>query len=60
MKPKFRNVLELALERGVRFGWNRAHKHNPDPHIDSATDVIVTEIMNSLEDWFDLEEDFFK
>ena len=57
MKPKFRNVLEMALEEGVRFGWNRAHKHNPNPDVDAAADAIVSEIMNSLDTWFDFEED---
>ena len=57
MKPKFRNVLEMALEEGVRFGWNRAHKHvEGTPHIDAAADAIVTEIFNSLDTWFDLED----
>ena len=54
MKPNFRNVLEMALEEGVRVGWNRAHKYvEGEPHIDNATDVIVTEIFNSLDPWFD-------
>lgn len=56
MKPKFRSVFEMAIEEGVRFGWNRAHKHNPNPHIDSAADAIVTEIFNSLDTWFDFED----
>ncbi len=53
MKPKFRAVLEMAIEEGVRFGYNRAFKHNSEPHIDSITDSIVTEIFNSLDTWFD-------
>jgi len=57
MKPKFRNVLEMALEEGVRFGWNRAHKHNPEPDVDAAADAIVSEIMNSLDSWFDFEDE---
>ena len=56
MKPKFRNVLEMAIEEGARFGWNRAHKHNPEPDVDAAADAIVSEIMNSLDSWFDFEE----
>jgi len=56
MKPKFNPVLEMAIEEGVRFGWNRAHKHNPNPDLDSASDAIVSEIMNSLDTWFDFEE----
>ncbi len=53
MKPKFRAVLEMAIEEGVRFGYNRAFKHNSEPHIDSISDSIVTEIFNSLDTWFD-------
>jgi hypothetical protein len=53
MKPKFRAVLEMAIEEGVRYGYQRAFKHNPEPHIDSTTDTIVTEIFNSLDTWFD-------
>ena len=53
MKPKFRSVLELAIEEGVRFGYNRAFKHNPEPHTDAIVDCIVTEIFNSLDTWFD-------
>ena len=53
MKPKFRAVLEMAIEEGVRVGYNRAHKYNPEPHIDAITDTIVTEIFNSLDTWFD-------
>jgi len=53
MKPKFRAVLELAIDGGVRYGYQRAFKHNPEPHIDSITDTIVTEIFNSLDTWFD-------
>ncbi len=53
MKPKFRAVLEMAIEEGVKYGYNRAHKHNPEPHVDTITDTIVTEIFNSLDTWFD-------
>lgn len=53
MKPRFRNVLEMALEEGVRFGYNRAFKHNPEPHEDAIVDSIVTEIFNSLDTWFE-------
>jgi hypothetical protein len=56
MKPKFRNVLEMALEEGVRYGWNRAHKYNPKPDIDNAADAIVQCIMDTLDEWFDFEE----
>jgi hypothetical protein len=57
MKPKFRNILEMALEEGVRYGWNRAHKHNPNPDIDAATNAMVPAIMDTFEEWFDFDGD---
>lgn len=53
MKPRFRAVLEMAIEEGVRFGYNRAFKHNSAPTIDSITDTIVTQIFNSLDTYFE-------
>jgi hypothetical protein len=53
MKPKFRAVLEMAIEEGVRYGYTRAFKYNPEPDTNSITDTIVTEIFNSLDTWFD-------
>ena len=58
MKPKFRNVLEMALEEGARFGYNRAFKHNPNPDQDAFADAVVSEIMNSLDSWFDFEDNY--
>jgi hypothetical protein len=31
MKPKMRVILEMAIEQGVRRGWQRAHKHVENP-----------------------------
>lgn len=56
MKPNFHKVLEMALEEGVRFGYNRAHKHVENPHIDAVADCIVNDIMNSLNEWFDFDD----
>ena len=53
MKPRFRAILEMAIEEGVRFGYKRAFKHVENPHEDTITDTIVTEIFNSLDTWFE-------
>ena len=53
MKPRFRVVLEMAIEEGVRFGYRRAHKHVENPSDDAISDCIVTEIFNSLDTWFE-------
>ena len=31
MKPKFRVILERALEEGIRRGYRRAYKHVETP-----------------------------
>jgi hypothetical protein len=58
MKPNFRKVLEMALEEGVRYGYNRAHKHVEKPHEDAVVDCVVEGAMNSLYEWFDFEDEY--
>ena len=53
MKPRFRVVLERAIEDGARYGYHRAFKHTSEPHDDAIIDNIVTEIFNSLDTWFE-------
>ncbi len=58
MKPKFRNVLEMALEEGVRYGYSRAHKHVETPSEDAIIEHVVGGVMHYLYEWFDFEEKF--
>jgi len=57
MKPNFRNVLEMALEQGVRYGYNRAHKHVENPSEGVIIDNVVEGVMSSLYEWFDFEDE---
>ena len=57
MKPKFRKVLEIAVEQGVSYGYNRAHKHVENPTEGAIIDSIVEQVMNSLDDWFEFEDE---
>jgi hypothetical protein len=57
MKPKFRPILEMAVEQGVRYGYNRAFKHDSEPHVDAIVEHIVDQVISSLDDWFDFEEE---
>ena len=57
MKPKFSKVLETAVEQGVSYGYRRAHKHIENPTEGAIIDSIVEQVMNSLDDWFDFEEE---
>ena len=56
MKPNFHKVLEIALEEGVRYGYNRAHKHVENPTEGAIIDSIVEQVMNSFDEWFDFDE----
>ena len=57
MKPKFSKVLETAVEQGVSYGYRRAHKHIENPTEGAIIDSVVEQVMNSLDDWFDFEEE---
>ena len=56
MKAKEYDVLEMAVEIGVNWGWSRAHKHldNPDEH--QIKKHMNREVLNAVCEWFDFEE----
>lgn len=51
--PKVYPLLLDAVESGVRYGWNRAHKHEDNPSeeivIQRITDSVMTEIFERFE-----------
>ncbi len=57
MRPKTRIVLERAIDEGVRYGYNRAHKHVENPSEGVIIDNVVEGVMNSLYEWFDFEDE---
>ena len=57
MKPNFRKILEMSVEQGVSYGYRRAHKHIENPTEGAIIDSVVEQVMNSLDDWFDFEEE---
>lgn len=56
LRPNTYEVLLRAVEQGVAFGWNGAHKHGPTPHPDEAKNRIVDEVMNAICEVFEFEE----
>ena len=60
MTPKFRVILEQALEEGIRRGYMRAFKHNEDPSEDIICETIEDCVMSSLYEYFTFpnEEDY--
>jgi hypothetical protein len=57
MKPKFRVILDQALEEGVRRGYRRAFKHIEDPTEESICQHIEEQVISSLYEYFDFEDE---
>lgn len=41
-------VMGRAIEEGINYGWNRAHKHTDRPSPEQIKQEIENAIMNSL------------
>jgi len=57
MKPKFRVILEQAIEEGVRRGWHQAHKHVENPLPSSVMERIDDAVMSSIYEYFTFDDD---
>ena len=57
MKPKLNVILEQALEEGVKRGYRRAFKHIEDPTEESICQHIEEQVMSSLYEYFDFDEE---
>ena len=57
MTPKFRVILEQALEEGIRRGYRRAFKHNENPTEEVICETIEDCVMGSLYEYFDFPEE---
>jgi len=56
MKVKTYRVLLHAVEEGVAYGWQRAHKHTDTPSDDDIKERIETEVLNAICEWFDFDD----
>jgi hypothetical protein len=57
VKPRFKQVLDLAIKEGVTRGVHRAYKHVDNPTNGQLIDSVEEAVMSSLWEWFDMEED---
>ena len=58
MRPNFRKVLEIAVEQGVSYGYRRSFKHVENPTESAIIDSIVEQVMNSIDEWFEFEDEY--
>jgi hypothetical protein len=45
-------VFSRAVEEGVIFGWNHAHKHTDSPGDDTIKDEIYEAVLSSVCEFF--------
>ena len=57
MKVNEYNVLLLAVENGVQFGYARAHKHVETPTPDALQTTITDAVMNEICEWFTFKDE---
>ena len=57
MKPRFRTVLDTAIEDGVTRGIHRAYKHVDNPTQEQIIASVEEAVMSSLWEWFDMEDE---
>jgi hypothetical protein len=57
MRVKEYRVLEECIERGIEFGWRRAHKHTDTPDPATIQCDIHHAVMNEMSDFFDFADD---
>ena len=57
MKAKTLVILEMAINVGIKRGWNRAHKHIENPNEASIFDPIEECVMSEIHEYFSFDED---
>lgn len=45
-------ILDEAVENGVSYGYERAHKHTDNPDAESIKDAIRLAVMNEICQYF--------
>ena len=57
MRPKFRVILEMAIEQGVKRGYRRAFKHVENPTEESICEHIEECVMSEVYEYFSFEDE---
>lgn len=57
MKPKFRVILDQAINEGVRLGHRRAFKHNENPTEETIIETIEDCVMAKMYEYFTFDDE---
>jgi hypothetical protein len=55
IKVNVYKVLARAVEEGVAYGWNRAHKHTDTPSAEAIKEEIENAVMNEISEVVKME-----
>jgi hypothetical protein len=56
MRVKEYTVLVDCVERGVRYGMSRAHKHTDTPSDDQITSAVIDAVLLEISEYFDFDD----
>jgi hypothetical protein len=51
-------VLEMAVEDGLKYGYQRAFKYSDDPDDEYVLEALHQAVMNCISEWFTFEDEF--
>lgn len=57
MKPKFRVILDQAIEEGVKLGYRRAFKYNENPTEETIIETIEDCVMAKMYEYFTFDDE---
>ena len=57
MKAKTLVILEMAIEAGIKRGWNRAHKHIENPNDATICDNIEECVISEIYEYFSFDDE---
>lgn len=46
-------VMSRAVDEGVAYGWNRAHKHDDHPDSDAIRNAVSDAVLQEIGEYFD-------
>ena len=52
MRPKTYRVLELAVEDGVKYGYQRAYKYVDNPTEEAIVKEVQAAVLSAICEWF--------
>jgi len=60
MRARTRIILSECIENGLRYGYNRAHKHVDQPSQETITQAMDKAIWNEIDERFSFDDDDFE